>query len=923
MGILDRATSSVALKLAENSYAGKNYRKAVANYLKVLKSKADDQTTDVAELLVKVAECYSKIEVLLEDEKFHNLNSASEYYIRAGDMFDKLGIKHKAALAYGSAGQCFETLGNFDSAAKYDEKAALMYAELGQTFEASHALQEAAQYYEKIKDCKKAGKLYEMAGALNIKLKDYPKASDNLVSAGNCYQLDGDNDKALESYKLAGGLAEKSNDYLKFAECDEKVASSYENKKDYENAIDYYLKAAELYRKESNLGSAIKNYTRVGKCYKQTNKLKEAITYFSIAEKLASETKDQASQASALMDLGGCHETLGDIETAIKYFNDAATLADAARKSFESVEARKKIVDLSLSLAESDKVSGRLESVGSKYLAAAESYEKLKDNEKAADLYFIMGESEKKGGNAEKAVEAFQKAAKLYVNAGKLERATDAYLQAGDYSHAAQYFEKTGDDFSKKKDYFNAANSYKLASWCYGYMNQESAERNHCNKMIWQQTEFLDSEELKADRDDEKIARAYSDIGEGYLRTELPKKAADNLKKAVDLYRHLGDELKANLADIQLNLANAKLMLMEAEYAKSSEMLNNVVSRTSGIDKTELDFFYKRHIDALKTEAEKLLGHIASKPEIILSVNQPSSAEKDEIVKLNGIITNKGGQDVKKIVFRSNVPIEFETVSEADRIDILKKNESKTLLFKITPKEIGVYDFRPLEVLYHDQDDKQYMKSSNMITMSVKESTKGVREKDQEARRTKMEEAVLKLSDAFPDSESPIVLLTYNPVEHSKVIIAALKVLKAMKQFGGVYLTFNKPYSSLKDAMGENGITADDLYFIDCISTMAGKTTDGGENVVFIENPASLEEISMHVDRMLSKVKSGRKFLMFDSLSSLLIYNESKPVEEMAHFIINKLRIDKISALILATSDDSNKPVVKTVLSSCDRGVEL
>jgi archaellum biogenesis ATPase FlaH len=140
---------------------------------------------------------------------------------------------------------------------------------------------------------------------------------------------------------------------------------------------------------------------------------------------------------------------------------------------------------------------------------------------------------------------------------------------------------------------------------------------------------------------------------------------------------------------------------------------------------------------------------------------------------------------------------------------------------------------------------------------------------------------------------------------------------------GGVYVSITRPHEYILNAMDDSGIPSTNLFFIDCISLMAGKQQEKLDNVVYVENPSSLEEVSMYLDRMLSKVGRERKFLFLDSLSSLLIYNTDKSVKEFTHFIINKIRLENIAGVILSIEKKEVEELVKTLNPMCDTEIRF
>jgi hypothetical protein len=172
-------------------------------------------------------------------------------------------------------------------------------------------------------------------------------------------------------------------------------------------------------------------------------------------------------------------------------------------------------------------------------------------------------------------------------------------------------------------------------------------------------------------------------------------------------------------------------------------------------------------------------------------------------------------------------------------------------------------------------------------------------------------------------TDNRVILISSKSENHSRVVSNMLDILVNQRGMGGVYLSITRPYEFILSTTKAAGIPAEDIYFIDCISLMAGKQHEKNENVVFVENPSSLEEVSMYLDRMLSKVQKPKKFLFLDSLSSLLIYNTDKSVREFTHFIINKIRLENITGVILSIEKKEAEDLVKTLTPMCDAEVRF
>jgi len=169
-----------------------------------------------------------------------------------------------------------------------------------------------------------------------------------------------------------------------------------------------------------------------------------------------------------------------------------------------------------------------------------------------------------------------------------------------------------------------------------------------------------------------------------------------------------------------------------------------------------------------------------------------------------------------------------------------------------------------------------------------------------------------------------IVIITSQSKDHMQVVSSMLKILIDERKMGGVYLSVSRPYEYIMSAMAAVGIDSKDVYFIDCISKMAGRAeSKDKETIVFVENPSSLEELSMYLDRMLAKVSSKEKFLFLDSIDSLLIYNNDKSVKEFTHYIINKVRLEGTAGIILSIEKKEAEDLIKTLVPMCDSEIKV
>lgn len=159
-----------------------------------------------------------------------------------------------------------------------------------------------------------------------------------------------------------------------------------------------------------------------------------------------------------------------------------------------------------------------------------------------------------------------------------------------------------------------------------------------------------------------------------------------------------------------------------------------------------------------------------------------------------------------------------------------------------------------------------------------------------------------------------IVLYTLKSEKYLEGLIKILK--KEAKNKNVIFVTTNKPYDHLINVLKERGMKSNKIFFIDCISKHVGIKKEP-ENCIFVESPQNLTAITIAITSSIKHLL-GKKILLLDSLSALLIYNSAETIGEFSNFIINKLRSYGVDMVILALESDINKDIIKQIESFAD-----
>jgi archaellum biogenesis ATPase FlaH len=96
-------------------------------------------------------------------------------------------------------------------------------------------------------------------------------------------------------------------------------------------------------------------------------------------------------------------------------------------------------------------------------------------------------------------------------------------------------------------------------------------------------------------------------------------------------------------------------------------------------------------------------------------------------------------------------------------------------------------------------------------------------------------------------------------------------VVKSFKNIPGIYVSLNKTQKSTENILKKNKINTNKIFFIDCVTSEKTR-----EDVLHIA-PDQLDLLSSAINAFIKDIK-GKKFLILDALSTLLIYNDENNV---------------------------------------------
>lgn len=158
-----------------------------------------------------------------------------------------------------------------------------------------------------------------------------------------------------------------------------------------------------------------------------------------------------------------------------------------------------------------------------------------------------------------------------------------------------------------------------------------------------------------------------------------------------------------------------------------------------------------------------------------------------------------------------------------------------------------------------------------------------------------------------------IVLLLVPSVDYNDVVRADAKAL-SKKNLG--YITLNKTFEALKEDFIKSKVNVNNILFVDAISKTIKSVPEQAKGVYYLSSPSSLTEISLQVS---SLVKHDFDYIVFDSLTNLLIYQGKAPVAKFLSTIINKIRDSNTRAVFYCLDVKEHEELIEEASMFVDK----
>ena len=179
-----------------------------------------------------------------------------------------------------------------------------------------------------------------------------------------------------------------------------------------------------------------------------------------------------------------------------------------------------------------------------------------------------------------------------------------------------------------------------------------------------------------------------------------------------------------------------------------------------------------------------------------------------------------------------------------------------------------------------------------------------------------------KLKKELTDLSDYIILVVVSAKNYQSTNIEIIRYFSE-NNMAGVYVTLNKPYETIKNILDKEKIDFRPIIFIDAATKIGGGASKKEEHCLYIGSPERLSDISVALDQAIRSLDVESKFLFFDSLTTLLMYNQEGTVARFIHFLASKIRELKVKGVLISIRKDTDKVLIDELTQFCDKRFDV
>ena len=139
------------------------------------------------------------------------------------------------------------------------------------------------------------------------------------------------------------------------------------------------------------------------------------------------------------------------------------------------------------------------------------------------------------------------------------------------------------------------------------------------------------------------------------------------------------------------------------------------------------------------------------------------------------------------------------------------------------------------------------------------------------------------------------------------------------------YVCLNKPYKETVEFLAENGLDVERFVFVDVL-TSHYKKQSSTEQCIYVEDPSKIDGLQVAINQAVSE--RNCTIIVFDTLSSLLMYEQTHDIVRLTHHLSTEQKHVDINKVYIVLKEKGNlasysETLVKDIGMFTDKTIEF
>ncbi|DAC73083.1 MAG TPA: hypothetical protein DSN98_01955 [Thermoplasmata archaeon] len=175
------------------------------------------------------------------------------------------------------------------------------------------------------------------------------------------------------------------------------------------------------------------------------------------------------------------------------------------------------------------------------------------------------------------------------------------------------------------------------------------------------------------------------------------------------------------------------------------------------------------------------------------------------------------------------------------------------------------------------------------------------------------------------DKHGAIIMIELPINAYFEVNSSTIKLL--MNQgFQGIYISFQRPFKNVSSFFESEGIDVNNLLFIDAASALSGRQQNVDARCVHISQELDIDELVKAIYQSLPKLKTQKKFIFIDSLTTMALYKPLSEIMRFSEFLMETVRKENEEKVLLVfnvAKDLVQKKFIRNVAFHVDHVISV